>query len=381
MASTAQLKSPKSRLGRRPMRVDTMLKKEKEGTLYKYTKLGMRKIAEPPPPKGVPVKLWDKRLEYGPGEKVPELLSRKIDRMIKKGYKLQGHTEVQGIPVAIENRKGSVRKGKDKDGHEWRTKMKHPYGYIVGTKGADGEPVDAYVGPDKEAPKAYVVHQHKPDGTGYDEDKVMLGFKDKTEARKAFLKHYDSDKFLGPISIVTMERLRELVAAKRKMVKISTATSAFLDEMGKLAQKDTFERAALTAKPVKLPTIAKKIRTKITGPVSKTEAAESLKRLRSLEKEQATTGELARGAAVGATLVPAATMAARLIAGKKAVGKAFKGGRELAALSGTGALYGGVIPAVRHKVEKEVEKQKIKEYLGHSRRGTFRSKIKRMTGL
>jgi hypothetical protein len=130
--------------------------------------------------------------------------------------------DVQGLNVAIENRKGSVRTGTDSDGHEWRTKMKHPYGYIVGTRGADDEPVDTYVGPDKDgAPDAYVVHQHKDDGTGYDEDKVMLGFKSKKEAKEGYLAHYDDPKFLGPISRVSMDRLKELVESKKRLVKIS----------------------------------------------------------------------------------------------------------------------------------------------------------------
>lgn len=141
----------------------------------------------------------------------------------KLAYKLQGHTDVQGLRIAIENRKGSVRKGKDSDGHEWRTKMKAPYGYIVGTKGADDEPVDAYVGPDKKSPDAYVVHQHKDTGKGYDEDKVIIGVRSKKEAKELYLKHYDSPKFLGPISRVSMERLKQLVASKRKLVKISSA--------------------------------------------------------------------------------------------------------------------------------------------------------------
>ena len=141
----------------------------------------------------------------------------------KRAYKLQGKTEVQGIPIAIENRRGSVRKGTSPDGHEWRTKMKYPYGYIKGTKGADGEEVDAYVGPDKAAPAAFVVHQHCDTGKGYDEDKVMLGFASKLEAKNAFLAHYDSPKFLGPIKRVPMERLRELVESKIRLVKISSA--------------------------------------------------------------------------------------------------------------------------------------------------------------
>lgn len=172
-------------------------------------------------------------------------------QMEKKGYKLQGHTDVQGLPIAIENRKGSVRTGTDSDGNEWRTKMVHPYGYIVGTKGVDGDPVDAYVGPNKDAPDAYVVHQHKDDGTGYDEDKVMLGFKNKVEAKKAYLAHYDDPKFLGPISRVSIERLKELVASKKRLVKISQASyAALLRELSNM-EKQAYElsprdKAAIT---------------------------------------------------------------------------------------------------------------------------------------
>lgn len=138
------------------------------------------------------------------------------------GYKLQGKTEVQGIPIAIENRKGSVREGKNDDGSEWKTKYKIPYGYIEGTKGADGDEVDAYVGPNKDSDEAFVVHQKKDDGS-YDEDTVMLGFKSKADAKKAILQHYDDPKYVGSISPVSMARMRQLVASKKKLVKLSTA--------------------------------------------------------------------------------------------------------------------------------------------------------------
>jgi hypothetical protein len=146
-------------------------------------------------------------------------------------HKLQGHLEHQGLPIAIENQKGSVRSGVDRDGKPWRTVMKHPYGYIQGTKGADGDEVDVYVGPKKDAPHAFVVHQHKSTGKGYDEDKVLLGFKDQAAAVKGYLKHYNDRKFLGPISRVSIERLKALIASKKKLVKISEVTlSSFFDE-------------------------------------------------------------------------------------------------------------------------------------------------------
>ncbi len=182
------------------------------------------KTAEPPPPPGVTAEQWDKILQRK---------SKSKEMATKLAYRLQGHTSVQGMRIAIENRKGSVRKGKDSDGNEWRTKMVNPYGYLVGTKGADDEPVDCYVGPDKEAPDAFVVHQHNDDGKGYDEDKAMIGFGSKREAKEAYLKHYDDPKFLGPISKVSVERLRELVKSKKKLVKIAKAKE---EEAGKVTR-------------------------------------------------------------------------------------------------------------------------------------------------
>ena len=60
----------------------------------------------------------------------------------------------------------------------------------------------------------------------------MLGFPSKAEAKKTFLQHYDDPKFLGPISKVSTERLKELVATKKKLVKISQVSyRALLDEI------------------------------------------------------------------------------------------------------------------------------------------------------
>ena len=177
------------------MRVSTMLKKEKDGSLFKETKLAA---------------------DYGTNS---------------KGFKLQGKTEVQGIPVAIENRKGSVRKGTNDDGMEWKTKFKIPYGYVEGTKGADGEEIDAYVGPDKSSTKAYIVHQKKEDGK-YDEDTIMLGFKSKAEAKKAIHDHYDDAKYIGDIVAMGLKKLKELLggANGKKLTKISAPQGAWQND-------------------------------------------------------------------------------------------------------------------------------------------------------
>jgi len=164
-----------------------------------------------------------------------------VERLVefrKLAYTLQGHTQVQGLPIYIENRKGSVRKGVDKDGKPWKTKFKIPYGYITGTEGNDGEEIDVYVGPDKRAPNAFVVHQRKLTGGGYDEDKVMLGFPTEEAARSAYLEHYNSvgKKLLGPISTITVEELRRHLDEKRKHKKIATVdpsnTTLYADRVG-----------------------------------------------------------------------------------------------------------------------------------------------------
>ena len=65
------------------------------------------------------------------------------------GHKLQGRATFRGLNISIENRKGSVRRGVDSDGHEWATKMNYDYGYIRGTEGVDGDHLDCYLGGNK----------------------------------------------------------------------------------------------------------------------------------------------------------------------------------------------------------------------------------------
>ncbi len=141
-----------------------------------------------------------------------------------KAFKLQGRTTFQGMPVSIENRKGSVRKWYDKHNEEsGRTKMHFAYGYIRGTRGTDGDHVDAYLGPNPNATTAFVVHQMKaPDFEKYDEDKVMLGFDDQKSAEAAYRGQYNKPGFLGNVTPIPMVDFKEKVLDKKnrgKMIK------------------------------------------------------------------------------------------------------------------------------------------------------------------
>lgn len=131
------------------------------------------------------------------------------------GHKLQGRTTFQGMNISIENKKGSIRRGTDSDGHKWAIKMYYDYGYIRGTEGADGDHVDCYLGGNEGAKKVYIIHQKIPGTDKYDEDKCMLGFDTLEEAKAAYLKQYDKPGFFGGIDTVAVEVFKEKVLLKK----------------------------------------------------------------------------------------------------------------------------------------------------------------------
>lgn len=131
------------------------------------------------------------------------------------GFPLQGRMKVHGMDISIENRKGSVRRGVDKDGHAWKTKMHYAYGYIRGTVGRDKDHLDCYVGPDKESLKVFIVHQNDPATGAYDEDKVMLGWNSAEEAKAAYLKQYDRPGFFGSMDETDIDTFRAKALAKK----------------------------------------------------------------------------------------------------------------------------------------------------------------------
>lgn len=89
--------------------------------------------------------------------------------------------------------------------------MQHDYGYVNRTKGADGEGIDVYLGPNEQADNAYVIHQNHPDTGAYDEDKVMLGFDSPDAAKDAYLQHYNRPGFYRSTTIVPMERFKGML--------------------------------------------------------------------------------------------------------------------------------------------------------------------------
>jgi len=160
------------------------------------------------------IKLFGKFLSF---DKKTDSLKDKFFSLFKsKQFPLQGRLSFQGMDIAIENRKGSVRKGTDEDGEKWKTKMFYPYGYIRGTMGVDGDAVDCYIGDNRDSTKVFIVHQKNPFTGKFDEDKVMLGFDTKNQARDAYLAHYDSYEFLGEITEMDINEFKNKVYLTKK---------------------------------------------------------------------------------------------------------------------------------------------------------------------
>lgn len=153
------------------------------------------------------------------------------------GYKLQGRTTFNGLNISIENKKGSVRRGVDDNGHKWAVKMNYDYGYIRGTEGVDGDHLDCYLGDNEDTKFVYIVHQNNPDTNEYDEDKCMLGFNTLADAKEAYLSQYDRPGFLGKIDVMEFEKFKDYVLSKNHHGKRIMAKSMNISEYMKSVKK------------------------------------------------------------------------------------------------------------------------------------------------
>jgi hypothetical protein len=122
-----------------------------------------------------------------------------------------------GLQVNIENPVGTVREGvDDQTGKPWRTEFRYAYGEVAGTEGADGDPVDVFIGPYADAREVYIVRQMKrKKWDQYDEDKVMIDFPSIEAARDAYLGHYDDPRFFGGIVAMPVDEFVRKVRASR----------------------------------------------------------------------------------------------------------------------------------------------------------------------
>ena len=127
----------------------------------------------------------------------------------------KGRMNLNGLPVAVESPKGSMRTGTDESGREWSVELQHHYGDIENTTGADGDPLDIFLGPDPTNKKlpVFVVNQVNPETQEFDETKTLSGFATKEEAEAAYLSNYEKNwKGLGNIVQATQKDFQSWIA-------------------------------------------------------------------------------------------------------------------------------------------------------------------------
>lgn len=119
--------------------------------------------------------------------------------------------KINGHICLIENPRTSIRKGNSLDG-AWERTMPHHYGFIRGTKGADGDDVDCFIGPNPKSGKVFIINQNDNHSGEFDEHKVMLGFDSAEEAEKGYRASFDA-KWQGFDSIheVTLDEFNTWV--------------------------------------------------------------------------------------------------------------------------------------------------------------------------
>lgn len=128
-------------------------------------------------------------------------------------YKLQGKRNINGLIIDIENKKGSIRKGKDPDGKEWKIKMNADYGRIRNTStNSDGEELDVYILDNKDSKYVYQIKQMKsPKFEEFDEFKYILCANNMGEAVNLYLKQYDNPGYFGGVTEIPFKDFKEKI--------------------------------------------------------------------------------------------------------------------------------------------------------------------------
>ncbi len=138
--------------------------------------------------------------------------------------------DFQGFKVRVDRPKGFVMVGKDAKGTPWKRTYQYDYGFFPKTEGGDGDELDVFLGPNKNAPDAYWATQTKPDGT-FDEYKVFLGFDSVAQAKAAYVAHIPKDRLqsMATMSLGMMQAL--LGSPPKEDVEKTSMWNAFYDEL------------------------------------------------------------------------------------------------------------------------------------------------------
>jgi hypothetical protein len=160
-----------------------------------------------------------------------------VNSAISVVAKLPQHHSVEyhGISIVIEWPKGCIREGRNKDGKTWRREMKADYGFIDDTSAAgDAEPLDIYIGKDRDEDRVYVIEQLDEDGE-FDEYKLVTGVPSLESAVELYLAHYPKewgDDRVGDCYETSLDALKAKVE-EHQGNEAGGGKSASLEEVGR----------------------------------------------------------------------------------------------------------------------------------------------------
>jgi hypothetical protein len=128
------------------------------------------------------------------------------------------HVSIQGLPIAIENKRGSVRSGIGPTGRHWSCVLPADYGYIKGTEGADGDHLDCYIGPDPTSRQVFIINQIDHKTGRFDEHKAMIGWHSEADAVRDYCKAFSDDNGrnrIGSVETVSMHSFKHWLATHK----------------------------------------------------------------------------------------------------------------------------------------------------------------------
>lgn len=170
------------------------------------------------------------------------------------GNYAKGTVEWNGLHVAIENPKGSERrgvmKGEGGDNRPWSVTMQDHYGYIKRTKGADGDQVDVFMGPNPKSDKVWVIDQQDFNGK-FDEHKAMLGFESQADALQAYDRAFSDGRGFERVKdmqSMSVDEFKEWVKSDkpRKAAKASIDSALKTDVPSALNPRENIEAIKTT---------------------------------------------------------------------------------------------------------------------------------------
>lgn len=155
---------------------------------------------------------------------------------ITENYR-KAHIRIEGLPITIENPKGSMRRKLRPDGSViWECEMPAHYGYIKNTVGSDFDQVDCFIGHHDGSKFIYIIDQCHPDSGKYDESKCMIWFKTPKKAKKCYMKSFSDGsgkkRFLG-ISGLDIDSFKEWLKSNATLQAMTTDFDQAIPDQGK----------------------------------------------------------------------------------------------------------------------------------------------------